>query len=94
MREEITFCRLCPGSCGMLATIDDDGRIASLRAQKEHVLTQGYACFKGLKAGEFHNSDRRLLRPQRRRDDGGFEPVGLDEALDDVAERLNEAEAS
>jgi anaerobic selenocysteine-containing dehydrogenase len=88
MREEITFCRLCPGSCGMVATIDDDGRIAGLRAQKEHVLTQGYACFKGLKAAEFHYSDRRLLRPHRRRADGGFEPVGLEEALDDVADRL------
>ena len=72
----------------MQATIGDDGRIAALRARKEHPMTAGYACFKGLHADELHNSDARLLHPLRRRPDGGFERVPLETALDEVAERL------
>jgi anaerobic selenocysteine-containing dehydrogenase len=72
----------------MLASVDDDGRIVALRANRDHPMTAGYACFKGLRADEFHNSADRLRHTQRRRPDGSFEPIPLEQALDEVAERL------
>jgi anaerobic selenocysteine-containing dehydrogenase len=72
----------------MLATVDDDGRLLALRGDRNHPMTAGYACFKGLRADEFHNSSDRLLHPMRRRADGTFEQIALEQALDEVADRL------
>ena len=48
-------------------------------------MTRGYACFKGLQAAEFHNSDARLLHPLKRQPDGSFARIPLDQALDEIA---------
>lgn len=87
IREAHTFCRICQGMCGMVATIED-GRVVKVRGDRDNAMTRGFACSKGLASPEFHNGPRRLLHHQRRRVDGTHEPIGFDDALDLVAERL------
>lgn len=88
MHERQSFCRTCIAQCGVVVTVGDDGRIASLRADRSHPVSHGYACFKGLAAADTHNAPDRLLHAQRRRPDGGFERIPVEQALDEIAARL------
>ena len=87
--ERITFCRICEAHCGLVATVED-GKVTKLRPDPEHPLSQGYACPKGIAMTEVQNDPDRVLHPLRRRADGdGFERVSWDDALSDIASRLN-----
>lgn len=85
--EAHTFCRICQGMCGLVATIEDD-RVVRVRGDRDNPVTRGFACSKGLASPEFHNGPQRLLHHQRRRADGTHEPIAFDDAIDMVAERL------
>ena len=63
VRVEKGFCRICLGHCGMQLTIDEVDRIVDIRGDKDHPLTRGYACFKGLQAVDAHHGDARILQP-------------------------------
>jgi anaerobic selenocysteine-containing dehydrogenase len=45
--ERVTFCRICEPLCGMVATVED-GRVTQLRPDRDHPLSRGYACPKGI----------------------------------------------
>lgn len=83
-REAKSFCRICAGFCGMIVTRDDNGRIAEIRADREHPMSAGYACFKGLQAPTMHNGPGRILHPLKRVR-GELVQIPLDEALDEIA---------
>jgi anaerobic selenocysteine-containing dehydrogenase len=86
--ERITFCRICEPLCGLVATVED-GRVTRLRPDREHPLSRGFACPKGIAMAEVQNDPDRVLHPLRRRADGeGFEQVGWTEALEDIGRRL------
>jgi anaerobic selenocysteine-containing dehydrogenase len=73
----------------MIATVED-GRLLSLRADKDHPLSAGFACQKGIAFAEVVNDPDRVTAPVRRTADGRFEPVTWDEALTDIAARLTD----
>lgn len=83
-----TYCRICESLCGMVAEVDD-GRLVSLRPDKDHPLSAGFACQKGIAFTEVVNDPDRVNTPLRRRPDGSFEAVGWDEAMADIASRLS-----
>ena len=82
-----TFCRICEPLCGMIATVED-GRLVALRPDKEHPLSAGFACQKGIAFTEVQNDPDRVTTPLRR-GPNGFEPVTWDEAMSDIAARLS-----
>ncbi|MBV8927545.1 MAG: molybdopterin-dependent oxidoreductase, partial [Mycobacteriaceae bacterium] len=84
-----TFCRICEPLCGMVATVED-GRLVQLRPDRDHPLSSGFACQKGIAFVEVQNDPDRVTTPLRRKPDGGFEPVGWDEAMTDIAARLTD----
>jgi anaerobic selenocysteine-containing dehydrogenase len=84
--QKPTYCRICEPLCGMIATVED-GRLVSLRPDKDHPLSSGFACQKGIAFAEVHNDPDRVTTPMRRTPTG-FEPVTWDEALSDIAARL------
>ncbi len=84
-----TFCRICEPLCGMIATVED-GRLTALRPDKDHPLSAGFACQKGVAFSEIVNDPDRVTEPLRRTADGGFEPVSWDTAMSDIAARLTE----
>jgi anaerobic selenocysteine-containing dehydrogenase len=82
-----TFCRICEPLCGMVATVED-GRLVALRPDKEHPLSAGFACQKGIAFTEVQNDPDRVTTPLRR-GPNGFEPVTWDDAMSDIAARLS-----
>ena len=82
-----TFCRLCEVNCGLEATLDAGGHITALRPDREHPVTKGFACHKGLLALDVHRDPDRLDAPMRRTSNG-FEAAPWDDAVDDIANRL------
>lgn len=88
--HKATFCRICEPLCGMIATVED-GRLTELRPDKDHPLSAGFACQKGIAFTEVVNDPDRVTTPLRRRaDNDGFEPVGWDQAMSEIAARLTD----
>ena len=88
MNKIKTVCRLCAATCGMIASVDENKRVVSLRGDKDHALSRGYACIRGLQGHEAMNSPDRIVRPLKRQADGSFAPIALEQALDEIADRL------
>jgi anaerobic selenocysteine-containing dehydrogenase len=76
------------GHCGVRVALDADDRVVSIDADRDDPFTLGYACFKGLQSGAAHNSPDRILHPLKRQADGSFEPIGIEQALDEIAASL------
>lgn len=89
IEHKTTYCRICESVCGMVATVED-GRLVALRPDKEHPLSAGFACQKGIAFTEVVNDPDRVTVPLRRSSDGRFEEVSWDRALADIAARLGD----
>lgn len=83
-----SFCRFCHVFCGLEVDVAG-GRVVAVRGDRDNEVTRGYTCQKGRAEVErIHHPDR-LLAPQKRVE-GGWQTVGSEQALDEVAERLSE----
>ncbi|MCU0251690.1 MAG: molybdopterin-dependent oxidoreductase [Vicinamibacterales bacterium] len=91
LRTIRTVCpRNCYCTCGMLVTLDEANRIVSIDGDPENPATGGHVCLKGLAYARRVTYADRLLTPLRRRASGaGFEPVGWDDALGEITQRLS-----
>src|SRR5581483_404246 len=79
--------------CPLVAEVGEEGEILALRPDREHPVSGGFACHKGLGYLDVHNDPDRVNTPQRRTNPknepvGAFEPVGWDEAFADIGARL------
>lgn len=63
--HKVTFCRICEPLCGMIATVED-GRLTALRPDRDHPLSAGFACQKGIAFAEVVNDPDRITTPLRR----------------------------
>ena len=90
MTQQRSYCRTCGAYCRTVVTTDPGGRIQSVRGDKDHVMSRGYACMKGVRGPELYDPPERLLPPLKRRHDGSFEPIDIETALDEVADRLSQ----
>ena len=79
--------RDCPDACGLLAHVDEDGRVVRLQGDPEHPVTRGFLCYRTNHFLPVHYSPDRLTAPLLRKG-GELVPVTWTEALDWVAERL------
>jgi anaerobic selenocysteine-containing dehydrogenase len=87
----------CPDTCSLLVEIDGGGRGTRLRGNPAHPITRGFLCGKVTRYLERQYHPDRLLYPQRRvgeKGEGRFERVSWDEALDEIAQRLQEISVS
>ncbi|GHV33289.1 hypothetical protein FACS1894187_01140 [Synergistales bacterium] len=92
MKEYKCACRGCHGGCVHILTVEN-GKVVSVRPDKDAPLSRGHACIKGLSIIEQMYHPDRLLYPQKRagaRGGGQWERVSWDEALDTIASRLTE----
>ena len=85
----------CPDTCGLLAEVED-GRIVTVKGDPDHPFTDGFICQKAGHFPEHVHSPKRITTPLRRsgpKGAGKFEPIGWDEALDEVAARMKSISA-
>lgn len=87
--EVETYCRICHGNCGMVATVEDN-KLVSVRGDRDNVLTRGYTCIKGLQYPELHHGKGRLRQSLKRRPNGGHDPITSEAVFDEIAARMHE----
>src|SRR6516162_4109764 len=90
----------CPDSCGVLVTVNEEGRAVKVAGDPNHPVTQGFLCGKVAKYLDRVYAPDRVLHPMRRKPGiakkplkrsselDAFEQVSWDEALDAIAARL------
>ena len=90
----------CPDSCGVLVTVDAQGRAVKLQGDPAHPVTQGFLCGKVAKYLDRVYAPERILYPLKRKlgmakgplkrgcEHEAFERIGWDEALSEIAARL------
>lgn len=85
-----SFCRICESLCGIEVTVDrEENRVVSIRPNKEHVATEGFACVKGLKQHRLFDSPDRLQTPLKRGADG-LQPVAWDAAVSEIGAQVRQ----
>jgi anaerobic selenocysteine-containing dehydrogenase len=81
----------CPDTCALLVTVED-GVATEVRGDPEHPTTAGVLCTKVSRYVERTYSPDRVLHPMRRvgkKGEGKFERISWEQALDEIAARLN-----
>jgi len=86
-----THCCFCGQQCGVTLLVKDE-KVVGVEPWEEFPFNRGKLCPKGIKRYLQNNHPDRLLRPLVR-SGTGFEPIGWDEALDIVAERIQRVQA-
>jgi formate dehydrogenase len=83
-----TSCKIgaCEPFCGLALEVEDN-RVVSVRPDRDHPVTRGYACIKGMHVGDYVNDPERLLHPLRR-GPGGLERVSWEEAIREIGAKL------
>jgi anaerobic selenocysteine-containing dehydrogenase len=84
-----SICRLCTAYCPITVAVED-GRAVSVAGNPKAPLYGGYICPKGRALPDQHYGPSRLLHPLKRRADGGHDPIGSGQALDEIAGRLRQ----
>ncbi|SAK66396.1 molybdopterin-dependent oxidoreductase [Caballeronia ptereochthonis] len=91
-QEKKGYCTLCRSRCGTVNVVRG-GIMAEVRPDRDHPT--GHAmCLKGKSAPELVHSPHRVLHPMRRTapkgaDDPGWVRIGWEEALDEIAAKLD-----
>jgi anaerobic selenocysteine-containing dehydrogenase len=82
-----SFCRCCLNRCAIRVTVED-GRATKVTGDRDDPLYGGYTCIKGRSQPQFLYGDDRLLTSLKRLPDGRFAPIPVEQAMDEIAERL------
>ena len=80
----------CPDTCALLTTVEN-GVATRVQGNPDHPHTDGVLCTKVSRYTERSYHPERILTPLKRtgpKGSGQFAPVGWDEALSDIAQRL------
>jgi anaerobic selenocysteine-containing dehydrogenase len=92
LEKRFSVCALdCPDTCSLVVHIDASGTATKLSGNPDHPTTRGFLCAKVTKYLEREYSSERLLYPLRRtgeKGSGKFSRITWDEALDEIAVRL------
>ena len=84
-----SICRFCHANCGILVEVED-GRPVRVTGDPENPAYFGFTCAKGRRLPEQHAHPDRLLHSQKRSDDGSFQPIPSERAMDEIAAKIGE----
>ena len=82
-----SICRNCLAFCPILVTVEN-GRAVKVAGDPAAELYEGYTCPKGRALPEQHIAPHRLLHSLRRTSDGAFAQLPADDAITEIANRL------
>jgi len=84
-----TCCVLCGNNCGLEVRVEEK-RITKVRGNRSTPFSRGYTCSKGLTVAKVAHHDQRVLEPLKRMPDGTHEPIPWEQAISEIAEKLND----
>jgi anaerobic selenocysteine-containing dehydrogenase len=84
-----SICRFCHAFCALKVDVED-GRVVRVIGDKDNPMYHGYSCVKGRSLPEQHYNPERLLHTQKRGSDGTHQPIPVEQAMDEIAERVQE----
>jgi anaerobic selenocysteine-containing dehydrogenase len=82
-----TGCILCSINCGLQVQVED-GHLVKIKGDKSNPRSRGYTCEKPSRLDHYQNHADRVTSPLRRREDGTFEPIDWDTAIQEIAAKL------
>ncbi|MEO1290128.1 MAG: molybdopterin-dependent oxidoreductase [Chloroflexota bacterium] len=85
-----TYCRICEAHCGLIVDLNDDQTVSKIRPDKDHTISQGFVCAKGLKFGTIADHPQRLQYPQVRDGDGNLRQISWDAVMHKTGEQLRD----
>lgn len=88
MSIEKTACILCSRNCGLKVEINH-GKFVKIQGDEQHPVSKGYICQKAARLEYYQNHDDRLKYPLKRQSDGSFKKISWNDALTEIAEKLN-----
>lgn len=83
----IGICKVCWAACPIEVTVAD-GRAVKVAGDRNSPIYGGYTCPKGRAMPEGHASATRVLHPMKRMPDGRYLPMPMEQAIDEIADRL------
>ena len=92
--ETRSICPYCSVSCGVIVHTRGEGKntqkqIVHIEGDPDHPVNQGTLCPKGATLRHYVDNDRRLSRVMHRKPGSDrWEPMGWDEAIDQIARRI------
>ena len=88
MTQQKTYCRICEAACGLVAELDDMGRVMRLLPDKNHPVSQGYVCAKGTRFAETAVHSKRFTQPQMRQPDDSWQPLSWEASMEVIQQRI------
>jgi anaerobic selenocysteine-containing dehydrogenase len=82
-----TYCRICEAHCGLEVEVSSEHKILSVKPDKTHPVSKGYACIKGTAAGALHNDPDRLNYPMKRVN-GTLTRISWDQAISEIGVKI------
>lgn len=83
-----SFCRFCHAFCPIEVDVEDN-KVIEVRGDASNPVYGGYTCIKGRHLPDQHNHPDRIRTSMKRMPDGSFQPISSEQALDEIAERMN-----
>ncbi|MDB5709944.1 MAG: hypothetical protein JWL96_2014 [Sphingomonas bacterium] len=87
LETRTSTCRMCMAFCPIEVTLED-GRPIKVEGNRRAPLYGGFICPKGRSLPQLHAQPGRLMHSLKRHADGEYRPIPIDDAIDEIAERL------
>lgn len=84
-----SYCRFCHAYCAMDVDVKD-GEVVAVRGDATDPIYGGYTCIKGRQLPEALQHPNRLRNPLKRNARGDFEEISLEQALDEIAQKVGD----
>ncbi len=82
-------CVICSHNCGLRFDVKDNV-IVEIRGDEAHPSSRGYTCNKGYAIPQYVNHALRVQHPLKRQLDGSYERISWEQAISEIAQRLNQ----
>ncbi|MEM9069493.1 MAG: molybdopterin-dependent oxidoreductase [Myxococcota bacterium] len=92
MAKVRTFCRICEAHCGLVVDVEDE-KVRKVAPDRDHPVSQGYVCVKGLALDALHEDPDRLNYPMKRVGDR-FERITWAQALREIGTKVKALRAA
>lgn len=87
VRTHKSYCRFCHAYCALEVDVQG-GRVVEVRGDASDPVYGGYTCEKGRALPEAMNGADRVISSLKRNEQGGFDEIPTEQALDEIAAKL------